>query len=45
MTSFIDEHRGAYEVEPICRVPPIAPTTYHERVAQRRDPSVRSART
>ena len=39
MTSFIDEHRGEYGVEPICRVLPIAPSTHHERVAQRRDPS------
>jgi len=39
MTSFIDEHRSEYGVEPICRVLPIAPSTYHERVAQRRDPS------
>ena len=44
MTSFIDEHRDAYGVEPICRVLPIAPSTYHERVAQRRDPSRLSAR-
>ncbi len=35
MTSFMDEHRGDYGVEPICRVLPIAPPTYHERVAQR----------
>lgn len=39
MTALIDEHREAYEVEPICRVLPIAPSTYHERVAQRRDPA------
>ena len=38
MTSFIDDHRGEYGVEPICRVLPVAPSTYHERVAQRRDP-------
>lgn len=38
MTSFIDEHRGEYGFEPICRILPIAPSTYHERVAQRRDP-------
>ena len=38
MTAFIDEHRDAYGVEPICRVLPIVPSTYHERVAQRRDP-------
>lgn len=44
MTSFIDVHRGEYGVEPICRVLPIAPSTYHERVAQRRDPSRLSAR-
>ena len=39
MTSFIDEHRSEYGVEPICRVLPIAPSTYHERVAQHPDPS------
>ena len=44
MIAFIDEHRGDYGVEPICRVLPIAPSTYHERVAQRRDPSRLSAR-
>jgi putative transposase len=32
------------EIWPICRVLPIAPSTYHERVAQRRDPSRSSAR-
>src|SRR5690606_34533221 len=31
-------------VEPICSVLPVAPSTYHERVAQRRDPSRLSAR-
>lgn len=45
MTSFIDEHRGEYGVEPICRVLAIAPSTYHERVAQRRDTSRLSPRT
>ena len=44
MIAFIDDHRDAYGVEPICRVLPIAPSTYHERVAQRRDPSRLSAR-
>lgn len=44
MTGFIDEHRGEYGVESICRVLPIAPPTYHERVAQRRDPSRLSPR-
>ena len=45
MIAFIDEHRDAYGVEPICRVLPIAPSSYHERVAQRRDPCRRSSRS
>jgi putative transposase len=45
MIAFIDEHRGHYGVEPICRVLSVAPSTYHEYVAQRRDPSRLSART
>jgi putative transposase len=44
MIAFIDEHRGHYGVEPICRVLPVAPSTYHEHVAQKRDPSRLSAR-
>jgi putative transposase len=40
MIAFIDDHREAYGVEPICRVLPIAPSTYHGRVAQRRNPSL-----
>ena len=44
MIAFIDDHREAYGVEPICRVLPIAPSTYHERVAQRQDPTRLSAR-
>jgi len=44
MIAFIDDHRDAYGVEPICRVLPIAPSTYHERVAQRRDPTRQSVR-
>jgi len=39
MIAFIDEHRGEYGVEPICRVLPIAPSTYHAQDAKRRDPS------
>ena len=45
MIAFIDDHRGEYGVEPICRVLPIAPSTYHARVAQRADPSLSSARS
>ena len=44
MIAFIDDHRGAYGVEPICKVLPIAPSTYRERLAQRRDPARLSAR-
>jgi len=29
------DHRGAYGVEPICKVLPIAPSTYHEHAARR----------
>jgi transposase InsO family protein len=45
MIAFIDEHREAHGVEPICKVLPIAPSTYRERLAQRRDPTRLSART
>ena len=45
MVAFIDDHRQAYGVEPICRVLPIAPSTYYRRKAEQRDPTRRSART
>ncbi len=44
MIAFIDDHRGTYGVEPICRVLPIAPSTYHAHVAQRVDPAKNSPR-
>jgi transposase InsO family protein len=44
MIAFIDDHREAYGVEPICKVLPIAPSTYHEHAAKRADPAKRSAR-
>jgi putative transposase len=44
MIAFIDDHRDAHGVEPICKVLPIAPSTYHEHQAQRRDPARLSAR-
>ena len=37
MIAFIDDHQEAYGVEPICRVLPIAPSTYRVHVAQRID--------
>ena len=39
MIAFIDAHRGDYGVEPICRVLPIAPSTYHDHAVKQRDPS------
>ncbi|KQT62231.1 transposase [Aureimonas sp. Leaf460] len=39
MKAFIDDHRGVYGVEPICKVLPIAPSTYREYAARRADPS------
>jgi transposase InsO family protein len=44
MIAFIDDHRTAYGVEPIWRVLPIAPSTYHAHAAKRADPSKLSAR-
>jgi putative transposase len=44
MIAFIDDHREAYGVEPICKVLPIAPSTYHEHAAKRADPAKLSAR-
>jgi putative transposase len=44
MKAFIDEHREVYGVEPICRVLPIAPSTYYEHAARKADPDRRSAR-
>ena len=39
MIAFIDDHRAVYGVEPICRVLPIAPSTYHAHAARRADPA------
>ena len=39
MVAFIDDHREAYGIEPICRVLPIAPATYYEHRARQADPS------
>jgi transposase InsO family protein len=44
MTAFIDAHRDEYGVEPICRVLPIAPSSYRARVAQRSNPELLSDR-
>src|SRR5262245_34266995 len=44
MVRFIDEHRAAYGVEPICEVLPIAPSVYYEHKVRERDPERRPAR-
>jgi transposase InsO family protein len=44
MIAFIDDHRQVHGVEPICKVLPIAPSTYYAHVAKRADPERLSAR-
>jgi len=39
MIAFIDAHCAVHGVEPICRVLPIAPSTYRAHAARRADPS------
>ena len=45
MVTFIDAHRGAYGVEPICAELTIAPATYHAHKARQADPTRRPARS
>ncbi len=44
MTAFIDEHRHLYGVEPICKVLPIAPSSYHVHAARQAAPERRPVR-
>ncbi len=44
MIAFIDDHRAAYGVEPICRVLPMAPSTYRAHAARQADPGRLPAR-
>ncbi len=44
MIGFIDDHRAEYGVEPICRVLPIAPSTFYEHLIVARDPARASDR-
>ena len=44
MIAFVDAHRHAHGVEPICRLLPIAPRAYRAHAAARRDPTRASAR-
>ncbi len=38
MVAFITEHRSSFGIESICRILPIAPSTYYEHQARQRDP-------
>ncbi len=44
MIAFIDDHRQAYGVEPICKVLPVAPSTCHAHAARRAEPGKLPAR-
>lgn len=44
MIAFIDDHRGKFGVEPICRALPIAPSTFYAHAAIARDPDLASDR-
>jgi len=44
MIAFIDDHRQAHGVEPICKLLPIAPSTYHGHATRRSDPARQSSR-
>ena len=41
---FIDRHRGAYGVEPICKVLQVAPSAYWRHAACQLNPQLRSKR-
>jgi len=44
MVTYIDDYRNRFGVEPICKVLPIAPSTYYEMKARERDPDRRPPR-
>ena len=44
MIAFIDDHRAVHGVEPICKVLPIAPSTYYDHASKRADPGKLSER-
>ena len=44
MKDFIDQQRGTYGVEPICKVLQIAPSCYRRHAAHKRNPELRCAR-
>lgn len=44
MIAFIEEHRDAIGVEPICKHLPIAPSTFYDHMAKRANPDLLSDR-
>jgi transposase len=44
IVAFVDAHREAYGIEPICRQLAIAPSTYYRHQQQHADPTARSGR-
>jgi len=44
MIAFIDDQRTVHGVAPICKVLPIAPSTYFDHQAKRADPDLLSDR-
>jgi putative transposase len=42
--AFVDEHRGRFGIEPICKVLQFAPSAYRRHVARQRDPALISRR-
>ena len=44
MKAFIEDYRSAYGVEPICKVLPIAPSTYYRHASRKANPELRSTR-
>ena len=45
MICYIDEHRDQFGVEPICKVLPIAPSTYYDHKTREQDPDRESNRS
>src|SRR5690606_26025925 len=44
LNAYIDRHRDAYGVEPICKALQVAPSAYRGHAARQRNPDLRSVR-
>jgi putative transposase len=40
VSRYVDEHRGRFGVEPICRLPGVSASAYYERASARRSARV-----